>query len=193
MCELGTKALSDWQNGFSPMGMDSADGAPLWSIDRSSRTRSAGSLRGVAQTDHAHNHRVLSAACMKRLVHGNFPTHLKLRLRFSRKRTFSRCPCSGVKSTHISRWASVTKLLSWVPFDAGSGKITEKRGIRHTIAFYCLLCQLSTAGRQPVLNARLRSTNCAIKGATNKSSKFANPNPRRQEPALIPKMTLRSS
>jgi hypothetical protein len=48
-------------------------GAPPWSIDRSSRTRSAGSLRGVAQTDHAHNHRVLSAACMKRLVHGNFP------------------------------------------------------------------------------------------------------------------------
>jgi hypothetical protein len=28
MCELGTKALSDWQNGFSPMGMDSADGHP---------------------------------------------------------------------------------------------------------------------------------------------------------------------
>ena len=44
-------------------------------IDRSSRTRSARPLRGVAHTKHAHNHRVLSAA---RLLHGNFQDTSKL-------------------------------------------------------------------------------------------------------------------
>lgn len=48
MCELGTKPLGDWQNGLSPMGKDSADGHPVGALTACPRSRSAGSLRGVA-------------------------------------------------------------------------------------------------------------------------------------------------
>src|SRR5436309_1771370 len=66
----------------------------------------------------------LSAACMERLLPRQLPRHLKDRLTFSGKRIFSKCPWVGVKSTHISRWALVTKLLLWVLLDTSSGKIT---------------------------------------------------------------------
>ena len=103
MCELGPSLSVIGKVASALWGWTArTDNLPK-SIDRSSRTRSAGSLRGAAHTKHAHNHRVLSAASIERHLHGNFQDTFQGRVRFSRKRILVNAHGSGVKSTHISR------------------------------------------------------------------------------------------